>query len=215
MRRLVWLLASGLLALGIASAAGATPIGPPSCGTCDGSIWNLTYNSTPVATTATTETWAITLSVNTTSYTGGGSFIDAVALKVTGGTDFVSASLVSAPLGIASWQEVSGGVNAFGCSGSGAGFECAKDPAPANAAPVSDVNLSWTWNVTVKTGTLLTGTNAASIKARYVDALGNKKGHLLSEGITLSVFNTPMPEPGGLGLMATALVTVAFWRRRD
>ena len=68
--------------------------------------------------------------------------------------------------------------------------------------------------MTVKTGTLLTGTDAASIKARYVDALGNKKGHLLSEGITLSVFNTPMPEPAGLGLMATALVTVAFWRRR-
>ena len=198
----------------VASAAGATPIGP-NCGSCAGAIWNLTYVPVPVATTATTETWAITLSVDTTSYSGGGSFIDAVAIKVAGNSDFVSATLVSAPAGIGSWLEVSGGINAFGCSGSGVGFECARDVSPPNAAPVSGGGFSWTWNVTLRTGTLLTGTDAADIKARFVDAAGAKKGPLLSEAITVSAYNTPTPEPGQLALMAAGLAAVLAWRRRD
>ena len=211
-RWLCTLSAALFLALGIASASGATPIGP-SCGSCAGAIWDLTYVPVPVATTATTETWAITLSVDATTFSFPGSFIDAVAIKVTSGSAFVSAALVSAPAGIGSWLEVTGGINAFGCSGSGAGFECARDVSPPNAAPVSAANHSWTWHVTVQTGTLLTGPNQADIKARFVDASGNRRGPLLSEDITLSAYNIPTPEPGQLGLLAAGLAAV-LWRRR-
>ncbi|MGH7287189.1 MAG: hypothetical protein ACREI8_04130 [Myxococcota bacterium] len=198
------------LPLLLASGSEATPIGP-ACGSCAGGVFDLTHSAAPIATTATTETWEITYTADlaTGPYTGGGSFLESVAIKVAANdTDFVTASLVSAPGGIAEWMEVSGGINAFGCSGEGAGFECARDKPPANAAPVSGGPYTWVWHVEVLTGTLLTGTNEASIKARFVDAMGNKKGPLLSEHITLS----ETPEPGMALLLAGPLLLLGSRR---
>ncbi len=195
------------LPLLLAARSEATPIGP-GCGSCAGGVFDLTRSASPIATTATTETWEITYTADLATYSGGGTFLESVAIKVTSGTTFVVATLVSAPAGLAEWMEVTGGINAFGCSGSGAGFECARDIPPANAAPVSGGPYSWVWHVEVLTGTLLTGTDAASIKARFVDDLGLKRGPLLSEGITLSV-----PEPGMAFLLAGPLLLLGARRR--
>jgi hypothetical protein len=205
--------AAVLLALPLLLASGseATPIGP-ACDSCAGGVFDLTHSATPIATTATTETWVITYTADLATYTGGGSFLDSVAFKVTGAdaSDFVTASLVSAPGGVVKWQEVTGGINAFGCSGEGAGFECARDIVPADAAPVSGGPYTWVWHVELLTGTLLTGTNEASIKARFVDTMGTKRGPLLSEHITLS--ETVVPEPGMALLLAGPLVLLGTRR---
>jgi len=77
---------AGLGLLAAATTAGANPIGPPplSCpnGTCQGSIYELTYSGSPISSTGTTQTFAITLTINPTTYNGGGSFIEAVSPKV-------------------------------------------------------------------------------------------------------------------------------------
>ena len=61
-----------LVALGlVAGRASADPIGP-DCGTCQGSIYTLEYSGSPIATTSTTETFRITLTIDTSGYNGGG-----------------------------------------------------------------------------------------------------------------------------------------------
>src|ERR1700719_2366313 len=116
------------------SIALADTIGGPgsSCATCDGAAYTLTYSGLPVSTTLTTQTFQITLDVNDASYTGGGSFLNAVAIKVAPPSDIVSSTLVSAP---ATFSLIPGGLSASGCGGSPDGFLCAQ--ASGNGATVS------------------------------------------------------------------------------
>jgi hypothetical protein len=217
--RAVWLV-SGFLALAaLASSARATPIGP-SCGTCQGSIYDLSYSGSPIASDPTplpnapsgTETFRITYTIDTAGYAGGGSYLDTVALKVA--SSFLDASLVSAPGGVAVWAEMSGGLNAAGCSGSGSGYDCVRWATTQTLAPaVPGGPYVWVFDVTVPTGTLFTGANESSVKARYVNGLGRKVGDLVSENITLSV-TTVVPEPGTAVLVATALLGLAARGRR-
>jgi hypothetical protein len=59
----------------------------------------------------------------------------------------------------------------------------------------------------VDNGTLFTGPGEASIKARYVDANGNKVGDLVSEKITV-------PEASATVLLGMALVGVGLLTRK-
>lgn len=203
------LLMGSVLVLGAASSANATPIGP-SCGTCQGSIYDLTYSGSPIATTATTETFRITYTIDTTGYDGGGSFIDAVALKVA--SFFVDASLVSAPNGVAAWTEMRGGLNNAGCSGSGSGFDCVMVTASVDLPLVPNGTYTWVFDVEVPTGTLFVGLDEASVKARYITLEGGvrrKAGALVSENITLSI-----PEPG-FAILAALAALLGARRSRD
>ena len=190
--------------LGAASSAGATPIGP-SCGSCQGSIYDLTYSGSPISTTATTETFRISYTIDAAGYTGAGSFLDTVALKVS--SSFVNATLVSAPGGVANWVEMFGGLNNAGCSGSGSGYDCVRVAALVNAPIVPGGTYEWVFDVEVATGTLFMSPGESSVKARYVNSAGGKVGALVSEGVTLSV-----PEPGAISLASAALL--ALRRRR-
>ncbi len=199
--------------LSVAMPAGATPIGPPplSCAgdTCQGSIYELTYSGSPISTTATTQTFEVTLTINPTAYNGVGTFINVVAPKVSSMVDAVT--LVSAPGGSGNWTTMMGGISANGCSGSGSGFVCAKDRTPPQDAPVPFAGTySWMFDLTIPTGTLLTGTNAASIKVMYTDNAGIKHGALVSEPITLEV----IPEPSTILLVAGGLAVVLARRTR-
>jgi len=187
-------------------AASADPIGP-SCGTCQGSIYTLQYGGSPISTTGTTETFRITLNIDTSGYNGGGSYLDIVAIKAS--SSLIAATLFDAPGGAGTWTTWLGGVNANGCSGSGSGFDCAA--AWFIGLPVPDATLyQWTWDVEIPTGTLFTDPFEATIKARYVDANHEKIGDLVSENITLQV----IPEPTSIALLGAGLLALAIARRR-
>ena len=199
------------IVVGLASSASAMPIGP-DCDTCQGSIYELTYDPDPVATTATTKTWRITLSIDTSGYEGPGSYINTVAVKVT--NDFVAASLVSAPGGVADWLATFGGLSAAGCTGAGSGFDCVAFAASLSLAPaVPGATYVWAFDIEVPTGALFTGPEQASVKTRYVTATGFKAGALVSEGITLTSYQRPsVPEPTGAALLAAGAALARLGR---
>ena len=194
----------------------AEPIGGPgnvNCpnNTCQGSTYTLSYSGTPLPDSDSAhETFRIVYTIDTSTYIGGGVRIDNVALKVSDHT--VNVSLFDAPGGaIGNWELILGGINSAGCSGSGSGFECANDISLLGVAPVpsSQEPYSWVFDVTLDNGTLLTGINQASIKARYVDANGKKIGALVSENITVQV-----PEASATALLCMALVGVGLLARK-
>jgi len=65
----------------VPTPAKATPIGP-SCGTRQGSIYELIYSGSPISSTATTQTFAITVTIDPTALQRRDAFINAVAPKV-------------------------------------------------------------------------------------------------------------------------------------
>jgi PEP-CTERM motif len=199
---------------GAAAVARANSIGP-NCGTCQGSIYTLT-NLGQIADINTSDgvadTWRISLSVDTSTYTGGGQRIDEVAVKVSNAVD--RAKLISAPGGVAVWEQLeAGGLNANGCNGSGSGFDCADwKLGSTSGAFIPGPLLTWVFDIDVN-GALFTGANMASLKARYVDARDQKVGALVSENITLGTPLTPVPEPGSLILLGTGVSYLVARRR--
>jgi hypothetical protein len=199
--------------------ASADSIGGPNnvnCwgNSCQGSTYTLSYSGTPLPDIDPAhETFRITYTIDT--YTGSGVRIDNVALKVSAHT--TSVSLFDAPGGTAPWVILSGGLNAQGCSGSGSGFSCANDISVAGVAPTlisgSGATYSWIFDVKIDNGTLFTGLGEASIKARYVNASGQKVGDLVSENITLQS-TVKTPEASATVLLCMALVSVGVLARQ-
>ena len=182
----------------------------------DGSLWMLTYSGEPIASTATTETFHISLTVDADGYTGSLTHIDQVGFEaVQSSASFLSASLVSAPSGTASWQLVLGNTTGSGCTASSNGALCANSislissgvPVPTGGA---GVDYSWIFDMTVSTGGLETHADAAQIRARFAGP-GDAK-HLYVGQLTL------IPEPQTYALLLAGLVllftSTAIRRRR-
>jgi hypothetical protein len=91
MRRLL-LTFSYSMAMALGGTTTFADFAPPTCGTCSGSIYTLSYDAIG------TNKFRITFSVDTSHYTGGGSLLDDVASKVSSHNP-TSVSLVSAPNG--------------------------------------------------------------------------------------------------------------------
>ncbi len=208
-KKILSALLAGALVLSVA--------GPAQADSFQGTVWSLTYSGSPLPDSDTAhETYQITLGVDTNGYVGPASFIDQVGLKVS--SSVFAASLVNAPGGAGDWSLQSGGINNSGCSGSGAGDECANSLSALNGGKGVAINphnglgidYSWVFDITVDNGKLLTAPGTDSIKARFVDGLGAKAGVLMSENFTLS----PIPEPGEWALMLSGLGLIGAMIRR-
>src|SRR5690348_14019381 len=103
MKRII-VLTGVLLALS-AGVTYADSIGP-DCGTCQGSIYTLTWNGTN---DGTLNNYDITLTINTSGYSGGGLAIDSVAIKVA--SSEAGGSVDAAPTTPANWVPLDGGLN--------------------------------------------------------------------------------------------------------
>lgn len=193
--------ASIVVAMSLASVANANSF--------QGTVWSLSYSgfAQPDA-DPSHQTYRITLGVDTNGYTGSGSYLDQVALKVS--SSVTAASLISAPTGVANWQLMPGGINAGGCSGGGSGFECVNSTISLNGGkgvainPGNGVGVDYTWvfDITMTNGSLLTAALAPSVKGRFVDASGAKSGALVSENVSLN----PVPLPAAVWLFGSALL---------
>ena len=207
MKRGFWSL---LLAVGLLSAVTtvlADPIGP-DCGSCFGTIITLEYDSTPVVTSATTDTWEITLTIDTSGYSN---LPDPDTLKTVGfkvANSVVDVDRISEPAGWSGTPLINTGVNTNGCAGGGNGFIC--DDATTGIS-VPDGILSWTYHVEVAKNALFTDPFEASVKANYD---GPSSG-VTSEAITLQVVRTPEPSVTLLlGLSLTGIAALGHLRRK-
>jgi len=181
--------------------------------TVDGAIYTLTYSGSALPDLDPAhETFRVTLGIDTNAYSGGGSFLDNVAIKV---SSAATGALFSAPGGTGNWSLLAGGLNSGGCDGSGSGFICANGLANSGKGVAvttgngAGIDYAFTFDVTMANGALFTGLDAASIKARYVKADGHMAGGLVSNGITLSV-----PEPESYAMLLAGLGLMGFIARR-
>ncbi len=183
-----------------------------------GTVWSLSSealaDSDPLH-----ESYRITLGVDTNNYTGTGSFLDQVAIKVSSAV--YSASLFSAPGATSSWALIPGGISASGCSEAGAGFTCANSLASLNSGMGVAVTTgngagmdhTWVFDIAVSNGGLFTGAGMASIKARFVNDQGMKVGDLVSEPMSLNLVSAA-PEPETYAMLLAGLGLVGAWVRR-
>lgn len=190
-----------------------TPSNPCANDSCDGAQYSLTYDGIALPDSdPLTEIFRITLHVDTTNYTGGGSFLNNVAIKVSSTPNLVDASLFSAPGGTGDWTVgLNQTINANGCNANGGGgFICAAGTANAGKGVQLPGPYDFAFDVTVNNGTLFTDPLQASIKARYVDDGGVKAGALLSENISLQV----VPEADSYAMLALGLAILGIAVRR-
>jgi hypothetical protein len=191
----------------LAGSASADPIGPDDCSTCQGTSLELLYDPTPIASNGTT-TYEITLRIDTSGYTGDAVRIGEVAFKVS--PSLAAVTLLDAPGGAGEWSAILGGINANGCqANANNGFACTSSDNDA-VAGVPDGTHEWVFQVEVPSDQdLFTAMFQGSVKARFLDAEGEKTGDLVSENITLQV----IPEPGTAVLLGAGVL--ALGRRRS
>ena len=216
---------AALLLVGGASALQAGPV--YSCGggaACDGNL----YAVWVVSQTATSYVLDVGIQVTNNYLTTNGGpghntdFINGLAIIPDNDGSFTKATLTAHPAGI--WGLQSGGLNAGGCSGTGAPFICAGATGSGAAlfAYVSPGNYTpktLVWQFTL-TGTPPSLGDTAHIKYHYISNLGANVGDLGSFDVAIQCIGgngcagSAVPEPVTSALIGGGLVGLYFLRRR-
>ena len=210
---------AALLLVGGASALYAGPV--YSCGggtACNGNL----YAVWVVSQTATSYVLDVGIQV-TTDYTGSKSdFINGLAVIPDNSGTFTGATLTGKPAGV--WSLQSGGLNAGGCSGSGAPYICAGATGMGSnlftyVAPNTYTPKTLVWQFTIQ-GTPPSLGDTAHIKYHYIDNIGNNVGSLGSFDIAIQCIGgngcatSTTPEPVTSALIGSGLIGLYFLRRR-
>jgi len=159
---------------------------------------------TLVGSDATTQTFRVTLDIDTTGYSNTAGTLNAVAVKITSAGDFVStgSSLFSGPTG---FSYAVGQTSAGGCSGNPNGFVCASNPLLAGAigaASVPNGTYTFMWDVRMDTGGFFALADF-SVKALYRKPDGTVSGQT----------SVRVPEPSSLLLFGFGLTALGLWSR--
>jgi hypothetical protein len=135
---------------------------------------------------------------------GGRASVEAFAF--TPPSNFLSASVI-APSG---YTFLNGGLSANGCNGNG-GFFCFQDTsAPSSPALPANSTLSFTFDVTLSSGTF-----AGYDPSFKINWDGSKNNYdLVSKTLTPTI-STPAPEPMSLSLLGMGLIGLTYARRRS
>jgi len=214
-------LLTALLVIGGARALHAGPV--YSCGggsACDGNLYAIWV----VSQTATSYVLDVGIQV-TSGYTGStGDYINGLAIIPDNNSSITSASLTGSPTGL--WTLQPGGLNAGGCSGTGAPFICAGAAGVgANLFTYNSVTKSFNgqtlvWQFTINGPPPSLG-DTAHIKYHYINNLGQGVGSLGSFDIAIQcigggncVGTSTVPEPVTSALIGSGLVGLYFLRRR-
>jgi hypothetical protein len=201
---------------------GALYAGPVySCGggsACNGNLYAVWVASQ----TATSYVLDVGIQV-TTGYTGSNSdFINALAVIPDNSGTFTGATLTGRPAGV--WSLQSGGLNAGGCSGTGAPFICAGATGMGSnlftyVAPNTYTPKTLVWQFTIQ-GTPPSLGDTAHIKYNYISNIGSNVGSLGSFDIAIQCVggngctSSTVPEPVTSALIGSGLVGLYFLRRR-
>jgi len=156
---------------------------------CFGTVDLLQYLTTPDSTTATLQSFDVTLTLVPKSMSGAGRSLAAEAVSV--------ASSVTAGLG--------SGLSA--CDSTGNGFVCAENLATPLTA--SDDTNAWGSDVTVPTATLFTGSLQARVDGLYQDAGFDQNGITSEEATRPSI-----TKPGWLLFFCAGLLGLAAYKLR-
>ena len=123
-----------------------------------------------------------------------------------------------------SWSILTGGLNASGCSGAGAGFFCINSG--GTGAVHTGAGDSDTWVILLDLAAPLGDTQKIHFKGHFVNASGQKVGDLISDDFFANAAGGPgcgdgpcvpvaaVPEPASLMLMGAGLSLIALRLRK-